>query len=70
MLSPLLFNIYLNDALKSSPVLQQILRRGDLFAYADDIVLHLSSIAEVRGVIEAFEDLSVEWGIVLNKNKS
>ena len=41
-----------------------------MFAYADDIVLQLSSILEVRSVIKASEDLSVEWGILMNKKKS
>ena len=39
VLSPLLFNKYLNQALRSSHVLSSALSRGDLIAYADDIVI-------------------------------
>lgn len=38
VLAPLLFNLYLEDALASSALLQQMIKRGDLVVYADDIV--------------------------------
>ncbi len=38
-MSPLLFNVYLDEILKKSTVLQTLTSRGDLIAYADDILL-------------------------------
>ena len=39
VLSPLLFNIYLEEALRTSPKLVQIRKRGDLLALADDMLM-------------------------------
>jgi hypothetical protein len=37
ILSPVLFNIYLDEALKSSEKLEEVRRRGDLLGFADEI---------------------------------
>lgn len=37
VLSPILFNLLLHEALNSSPLLSQIIIRGDLSAYAYDM---------------------------------
>ena len=39
VLSPVLFNVYLEEALNSSELLQGIRRRGDLLAFADDMLV-------------------------------
>ena len=38
ILSPVLFNVYLEEALKSSRKLEDMRRRGDLLAFADDML--------------------------------
>ncbi len=39
ILSPVLFNVYLEEALKSSEKLEEVRRRGDLLAFADDMLV-------------------------------
>ena len=39
VLSPVLFNVYLEEALKSSAKLEAVRRRGDLLAFADDMLV-------------------------------
>ena len=39
VLSPVLFNVYLEEALKSSSKLEEVRRRGDLLAFADDMLV-------------------------------
>jgi hypothetical protein len=55
--SPKIFSIAFEGALKSSPLLSHINSRGDLIAYADDFLIHSSSISEL-------------WGLRLNPKKS
>jgi hypothetical protein len=42
-LSPVLFNAYLEEALKSSKKLEEVRKRGDLLAYADDMLVMSSN---------------------------
>jgi retron-type reverse transcriptase len=39
ILSPVLFNVFLEEELKSSKKLVELIRRGDLLAFADDMLL-------------------------------
>ena len=39
ILSPVLFNVYLEEALKTSQKLEEVRRRGDLLAFADDMLV-------------------------------
>ena len=39
ILSPVLFNVYLEDALNSSSILHGMRERGDLLAFADDMLI-------------------------------
>ena len=39
VLSPVLFNVYLEEALKSSQKLEHVRKRGDLLAFADDMLI-------------------------------
>ena len=39
ILSPVLFNVYLEEALKTSKKLEEVRRRGDLLAFADDMLV-------------------------------
>ena len=43
ILSPVLFNVYLEEALKSSRKLEDMRRRGDLLAFADDMLVMSNS---------------------------
>jgi hypothetical protein len=39
VLSPVLFNVYLEEAIKSSSKLEEVRSRGDLLAFADDMLV-------------------------------
>ena len=39
VLSPVLFNVYLEESLKSSVKLEAVRKRGDLLAFADDMLV-------------------------------
>ena len=43
MLSPVLFNVYLEEAIMSSKKLDEIRSRGDLLAFADDMLVMSNS---------------------------
>ena len=48
VLSPVLFNVYLEEALKSSIKLEELRRRGDLLAFADDMLVISNSKPEIE----------------------
>ncbi len=70
ILSPVLFNVYLEEALKSSEKLEQVRRRGDLLAFADDMLVMSNNVAELTEIIEALAQLNTKWNLRLNKKKS
>jgi retron-type reverse transcriptase len=39
VLSPILFNIYLEEAITSSKLMNMLVKEGRLLAYADDLVI-------------------------------
>ena len=43
ILSPVLFNVYLEEALKTSNKLEEVRKRGDLLAFADDMLVMSNS---------------------------
>ena len=47
VLSPMLFNIYLEEALGTTQKLREMVNRGDLLAFADDILILSNSKAEM-----------------------
>ncbi len=51
MLSPILFNVYLEAAIKSSQKLEQLRSRGDLLAFADDMLIMSNNQHELEEVI-------------------
>lgn len=69
MLSPLLFNVYLEETLKHSPLLQQMIERGDLVAYADDILLMANGKEELELALREFVKLEPH-NLFLNLGKS
>jgi retron-type reverse transcriptase len=70
ILSPVLFNVYLEEALKSSKKLEELRRRGDLLAFADDMLVMSNSQPEVEQVVNELTKLSNDWNLRLNKRKS
>ena len=54
VLATLLFNVYLEDALMSNPVLKAFIDRGSLIAYADDMLVMLNSAVETKMCVKAF----------------
>ena len=51
ILSPVLFNFFLEEALKSSGKLEELRRRGDLLAFADDMLVMSNSQSEIEKVV-------------------
>ena len=51
VLSPVLFNVYLEEAIKSSKKLDGVRVRGDLLAFADDMLVMTNSKAELAQII-------------------
>ena len=45
VLSPVLFNVYLEEAIRSSKKLEEVRSRGDLLAFADDMLV----MSKLRG---------------------
>ncbi len=70
VLSPLLFNIYLEEALRTSPKLEQVRKRGDLLAFADDMLLMSNSRIEVEEIINELAALKLSHNLRMNKKNS
>ena len=68
--SPLLFNVYLEEALGSTQKLREMVNRGDLLAFADDMLIMTNSKAEMTQAIQELDNLSGAWNLRLNKAKS
>jgi hypothetical protein len=59
VLSPVLFNVYLEEALNSSELLQGMRRRGDLLAFADDMLVMSSQKGEIEKAITELASLQL-----------
>ena len=70
VLSPMLFNVYLEEALAQSQKLRDMVSRGDLLAFADDMLILTNSKAEMAEAIKELEGLTGVWNLRLNKAKS
>ena len=57
MLSPVLFNVYLEEAIKSSRKLDDVRSRGDLLAFADDMLVMSNFQKEMELIINEFTNL-------------
>ena len=66
----MLFNVYLEEALNSSPRLMSMRKRGDLLAFADDMLILTNCKAELEEAINEIESLTPEWNLKMNKDKS
>ena len=70
ILSPVLFNVYLEEALKTSSKLEEVRKRGDLLAFADDMLVMSNSKPEVEMIVGELATLQQRWNLRLNKKKS
>ena len=70
VLSPMLFNVYLEEALKSSNKLEAVKKRGDLLAFADDMLVMTNNKGELAMIIDELVGLQRRWNLRLNKKKS
>jgi hypothetical protein len=70
VLSPVLFNVYLEEAIRSSAKLDGVISRGDLLAFADDMLVMSNSQAEIEQIINELTALQVTLNLKLNKKKS
>ena len=70
VLSPVLFNVYLEEAIKSSKKLDEVRSRGDLLAFADDMLVMSNSQVEIEQIINELTSLQVKWNLKLNKRNS
>ena len=70
VLSPMLFNVYLEEALGSTQKLREMVNRGDLLAFADDMLIMTNSKAEMTQAIQELDNLNGAWNLRLNKAKS
>ena len=70
ILSPVLFNFYLEEALKTSRKLEEVRKRGDLLAFADDMLVMSNNQHEIEMVISELAKLQDNWNLRLNKKKS
>jgi len=57
VLSPVLFNVYLEEALKSSAKLEGVRKRGDLLAFADDMLVMTNNRSELEMIINELTSL-------------
>ena len=57
VLSPVIFNVYLEEAIRSSNKLEEVRRRGDLLAFADDMLVMTNSKLELEQIINEFASL-------------
>ena len=69
-MSPFLFNVYLEEAIKSSRKLDEVRSRGDLLAFADDMLIMTNNQPELEEIINELTSLQVRWNMKLNKRKS
>ena len=65
----MLFNVYLEEALKSSTKLEAVRKRGDLLPFADDMLVMTNNLNELVMVIEELTALQQRWNLRLNKKK-
>lgn len=66
VLSPLLFNLYLDYCIKQIPILKNATRNNQLMAFADDILLRAAKKEDAEQLIKGVEELR-RFGLDLNR---
>ena len=61
--------MFLERVLATSPLFTKVIERGDLIAFADDILIMADSRDEATEVVKEFETIK-ESGLHLNKEKT
>ena len=61
----MLFNIYLEEALNSSELLKGMRRRGDLLAFADDMLIMSNQRGEIEKAINEMASLQAKYNLKL-----
>ena len=69
ILSPLFFNLFLGETLKSKKLLKQGVIQGKTIALADDLLTQCNNKQHTEQIIGELEELQVQ-GLHLNNNKS
>ena len=69
VLSPLFFNLFLGETLKSKKLLKQGVIQGKTIALADDLLTQCNNKQHTEQIIGELEELQVQ-GLHLNNNKS
>lgn len=69
VLSPLLFSVLLDTVLMTSEVLIKCIEKGDLIAFADDILVMAADLNEAEIIIKEMEALGL-YGLCVNKKKT
>ena len=67
VLSPVLFNVYLEDALDSSNILQRMRKRGDLLAFGNDMLIMRNQKSEIEEAINGMASLQMKYNLRLTK---
>ncbi len=70
MISPLLFNIYLEEALLSLPTWNQSIQNDLVRVYAEDLLVACDELSTVTKLIKELEEVDASYRIILNKKKS
>ena len=60
MISPVLFNLFLEEAIISFKKLEEVRSRGDLLAFADDMLVMSNQETEVGMIIEELAKVQKE----------
>lgn len=68
-MSPLLFNVFLETVLDTSPLFKKSIEAGNLICFADDILIMCDSKEDAEAAIEEFEKIK-SCGLHLNKLKT
>ena len=70
VLSPVLFNVYLEEALGSSELLKKVRSRGDLLAFADDMLIMSNEREEIERTIHELACVQMSFNLRQNKKNS
>lgn len=60
VLSPLLFNVYLEETQMNHPILNAAIKAEKIIAFADDLLLIADSKVEMEDLLKQIENLGIE----------
>ena len=65
-----MFNVYLDEALRSNKLIDQQIKKGKILAYADDIAIMSRDKKEASNAIKALEKMGETHNLHLNKKNA